>query len=46
MIGVKDKIWFLREGLFANSAQWLLDTNGNRVGTFKYEDRERLRQGR
>jgi hypothetical protein len=31
-----------REGLYPNSAQWIRDNNGNRIGTFKYENRERL----
>lgn len=29
-----------------NNAQWIRDSNGNRVGTFKFEDRERIRQGK
>jgi hypothetical protein len=32
--------------LYPNSAQWLRDSNGNRVGTYKYEDRDRIRLGR
>lgn len=35
-----------KEGFYRNSAQWIRDANGNRVGTYKYEDREALRQGR
>jgi len=30
----------------AHAGEWLLDSNGNRVGTFKYEDRERVRRVR
>jgi hypothetical protein len=29
-----------------NSAQWVRDNNGNRVGTYKYEDRNALKLGR
>jgi hypothetical protein len=29
------------EGFYTNSAQWVRDANGNRVGTFKYENRDR-----
>jgi hypothetical protein len=28
-------------GLHPNSAQWIRDANGNRVGTWKFEDRGR-----
>jgi hypothetical protein len=28
-----------RESLYPNSAQWLRDVNGNRVGTYKFESR-------
>lgn len=33
-------------GLYNCSAQWLRDINGNRVGTYKYEDRDKLRLGK
>jgi hypothetical protein len=31
----------LRTGhLYPNAAQWVRDSNGNRVGTYKYENRD------
>jgi hypothetical protein len=34
------------ENLYPNSAQWVRDINGNQVGTYKFEDRDRLARGR
>jgi hypothetical protein len=28
-----------RHGVYPNSAQWIRDNNGNRIGTYKYEQR-------
>jgi hypothetical protein len=41
-----DKLGHSAEELYPNSAQWVRDYNGNRVGTYKFEDRDRIRQGK
>lgn len=30
----------LHRDIYPNAAQWIRDINGNRVGTYKYENRE------